>query len=103
MKYLKRFLTKNNIVHLVMVGLLITLMTTEPSYAQNFNGLETFLGKLVGAITGPIGIAIAALAVMGVGFSFMMGHMDWSYAAAVILGIAVVFGGATFTSTLTKF
>jgi len=76
----------------------ITLLSTSPSFAQNFAGVETFVGAIVGAITGPIGVSVSALAVIAVGFSFMTGRMDWTFAVAVVLGIAIVFGGASFVA-----
>jgi len=79
---------------------MMTLALTEPSFAQDFGGVTTFLQAIVTAITGPIGIAISALAVMAVGFSFMTGRMDWTFAVSIVIGIAIVFGAATFVSSL---
>lgn len=76
------------------------VLSTHPSFAQDFSGVTTFLDAIVDAITGPIGIAVSAIAVIAVGFSFMTGRMDWTYAVAVILGIAIVFGGASFVEGL---
>lgn len=76
------------------------LLSSHPSAAQDFSGVTSFLDQIVEAITGPIGIAISALAVMAIGFSFMTGRMDWTFAVAVILGIAIVFGAASFVEGL---
>ncbi|MGO6747976.1 TrbC/VirB2 family protein [Rhizobium ruizarguesonis] len=73
-----------------------TVVATEPSFAQNFNGVNAFMSKIVSAITGPIGISISSIAVIAIGFSFMTGRMDWTFAVSVVLGIAIVFGGAAF-------
>lgn len=78
----------------------IFVLSTHPSLAQDFSGVTTFLDAIVNAITGPIGIAVSAIAVIAVGFSFMTGRMDWTFAVAVILGIAIVFGGASFVEGL---
>ena len=40
---------------------------------------------------------------MAVGFSFMTGRMDWTFAVAIILGIAIVFGAASFVANLAAF
>jgi len=76
------------------------LLSVHPSAAQDFSGVTTFLEAIVEAITGPIGIAVAALAVIAIGFTFMTGRMDWTFAVAVIIGIAIVFGGASFVQGL---
>lgn len=90
----------SNIPKFLFMFVAIMLVTTTPSAAQNFNGVNTFLHNIVTAITGPIGIAVSSLAVMAVGFSFMIGRMDWTFAVSVILGIAIVFGGASFVGGL---
>lgn len=80
--------------------LTLLFVSTQPSYAQTFTGVNNFLNNIVGSITGPIGVSIAALAVMAVGFSFMTGRMDWTFAVSIILGIAIVFGGASFVANI---
>lgn len=101
MNRLTKFLSRRDVWQFVFSTAAILLLTTQPSAAQDFQGVTNFLDKIVDAITGPIGIAISALAVMAIGFSFMTGRMDWTFAVAVILGIAIVFGGASFVETLT--
>ncbi|GLU27955.1 MULTISPECIES: TrbC/VirB2 family protein [Brucella/Ochrobactrum group] len=83
----------------MVVGL--SLVTVSPSLAQEFGGITTFIDGIVRALTGPLGIACAALAVIAIGFVFMTGRMDWTFAISVIIGIAIVFGGASFVSGLT--
>jgi len=101
MKTLRKYLTETNIFKFLLAFVLITLLTTNPSAAQEFSGVTTFLQAIVGAITGPIGVAISAIAVIAIGFTFMTGRMDWMFAVSVIVGIAIVFGGATFVQNLT--
>lgn len=83
-----------------ILALFATILLTNPSLAQDFSGVESFLTEIVDAITGPIGIAIAGIAVMAVGFSFMTGRMDWTFAVSILLGIAIVFGAATFVDSI---
>ncbi|WIW57096.1 TrbC/VirB2 family protein (plasmid) [Mesorhizobium mediterraneum] len=84
----------------VSAAVLLTIIFITPSAAQDFNGVTTFLQAIVEAITGPIGVSISALAVIAVGFSFMTGRMDWTFAVSIIMGIAIVFGGASFVQGL---
>jgi len=96
----------NNYVNLTKVlrifatATVVSLVLASPSAAQDFGGVTSFLDAIVTAVTGPIGIAISALAVMAVGFSFMTGRMDWTFAVSIILGIAIVFGAATFVANI---
>lgn len=101
MDKLNKFLSNRDVWRFVFSTAAILLLTTQPSAAQSFDGVTTFLDKIVDAITGPIGVAVSALAVMAVGFSFMTGRMDWTFAVAVVMGIAIVFGGASFVQGLT--
>lgn len=101
MKTRRKFLAETNIFKFVLAFVLITLLTTNPSAAQEFSGIQTFLQSIVSAITGPIGVAVSAIAVIAIGFTFMTGRMDWTFAVSVIIGIAIVFGGATFVQNLT--
>ncbi|RVL89310.1 TrbC/VirB2 family protein [Sinorhizobium meliloti] len=89
-------LEKSKLLSIVGGAACITLSLATPSAAQDFRGVTTFLQTIVNSITGPIGVAISALAVMAVGFSFMTGRMDWTFAVSIVMGIAIVFGGASF-------
>jgi type IV secretion system protein VirB2 len=98
--YVRSYFRNVSLAQLVVTFLAITFMSVEPSFAQNFTGVNTFLAAIVTAITGPIGSTIAILAVVAIGFSFMTGRMDWTFAVAIIVGIAIVFGAASFVGTL---
>lgn len=101
MGYFKKYLlNKNPPKHVAMIVTMI-LLSSNPSAAQDFSGVTSFLQAIVEAVTGPIGVAISATAVIAVGFSFMTGRMDWTFAVSIIIGIAIVFGAATFVSGIT--
>jgi type IV secretion system protein VirB2 len=101
MEYLKKYISHKNFGKILFNVVAITLLFTGPSFAQNFTGVTSFLDAIVAAITGSIGVAVSALAVIAVGFSFMIGRMDWTFAVSVVVGIAIVFGGASFVQGLT--
>ncbi|CUX65836.1 putative transmembrane protein [Agrobacterium tumefaciens str. Kerr 14] len=101
--YFRQFrtpITMRDAARFIFIVSTLFLLSSHPSAAQDFSGVTSFLDQIVQAITGPIGIAISALAVMAIGFSFMTGRMDWTFAVAVILGIAIVFGAASFVEGL---
>ncbi len=101
MKFFKDYVNARNAINVSLSIVAITLISTNPSFAQNFSGVTTFLQSIVTAITGPIGVAVSAIAVIAVGFSFMTGRMDWTFAVSVVVGIAIVFGGASFVQGIT--
>lgn len=100
MCFFQRMFRSPNFFKLLYAAVLFTLFLAEPSYAQNFNGINSFLTKIVQGITGDIGKTVAALAVMAVGGFFMTGRMDWTFAVSIIMGIAIIFGAASFVSTI---
>lgn len=99
-KYFKKYTQNKKYNTLALSLLAFTFIAVEPSFAQDFSGMSTFFTGILTAVTGPIGIALAGLGVAGVGFMFLLGRMDWSYAIAIIVGIAIIFGAAQFTSAL---
>ncbi|MBP2449666.1 TrbC/VirB2 family protein [Rhizobium leguminosarum] len=101
MRYLKNYLLNKDALKFVAMIVAMVLLSSNPSAAQEFSGVTTFLEAIVKAITGPIGVAISALAVIAIGFSFMTGRMDWTFAVSIILGIAIVFGAASFVQGIT--
>ncbi|MBA98272.1 MAG: hypothetical protein CMN14_12340, partial [Roseobacter sp.] len=57
-----------------------------PALAQDLSPIQTMLETVEAALTGPIGIAVATLAVIGTGFMCMMGRLNWGWFASVIIG-----------------
>ena len=100
MKTFRKHFAEINIFKFLLAFVVLTLLAAEPSAAQEFSGVTSFLETIVTSITGGIGKAVAAIAVIAIGFTFMTGRMDWTFAVSVIMGIAIVFGGATFVSNL---
>jgi type IV secretion system protein VirB2 len=99
MKTLTSYLNNMNVVQLLIATLCVTFLFVEPSFAQNFDSINTVLSKLLAAITGPIGRTIAGIAICAVGFAFLTGRMDWQFAIAIVVGIAIIFGAASFGNT----
>lgn len=99
----KYFTIENKYMQLGLFALAFIVLAVEPSFAQNggqvdFSGIDVILRDVLTAITGPIGVSVAGIAVVSCGFLFMTGRMDWQFAIAVIVGIAIVFGAATFVA-----
>ncbi|WP_454703118.1 TrbC/VirB2 family protein [Agrobacterium burrii] len=101
MSFIRLHLQRNiKIYRLLFAATTYMLLSAHPSAAQEFSGITNFIDGIVKALTGPLGIACASIAVIAIGFVFMLGRMDWTFAISVILGIAIVFGGATFVGSL---
>lgn len=76
------------------LGLLLSL-AASPAFAQDLSPIIGMLQTIEAAFTGPIGISVATLAIIGTGFVCMMGRLNWGWFAAVIIGIVLIFSAGT--------
>lgn len=73
----------------------------SPVLAQDLSPIQTMLETVEAALTGPIGISVATLAVIGTGFMCMMGRLNWGWFVSVIIGIVLIFSAATIVDGFT--
>ena len=78
----------------IKLGLLLSL-AASPALSQDLSPIQTMLESVESALTGPIGISVATLAVIGTGFMCMMGRLNWGWFASVIIGIVLIFSAGT--------
>ena len=78
------------------------VLSGDPAMAQSIDlsPVTTLLQGIIDTITGPLGIAIATLAVVGVGVSWLFGIIDFRQAMFVVVATAIVAGAATITSAI---
>ncbi|MEO3415905.1 TrbC/VirB2 family protein [Roseovarius sp. CAU 1744] len=77
------------------------LLWAAPAHAQDLSPIQSMLETVEAALTGPIGIAVATLAVIGTGFMCMMGRLNWGWFASVIIGIVLIFSAGTIVDGFT--
>ena len=73
----------------------------SPALAQDLDPIQDMLETVEAALTGPIGVAVATLAVIGTGFMCMMGRLNWGWFASVIIGIVLIFSAGTIVDGFT--
>lgn len=73
-------------------------VSTTSTLAQDLKPIQKMLETVEAALTGPIGIAVATLAVIGTGFMCMMGRLNWGWFASVIIGIVLIFSASTIVA-----
>ena len=78
----------------IKLGLLL-ILAASPALAQDLSPIQTMLESVESALTGPIGISVATLAVIGTSFMCMMGRLNWGWFASVIIGIVLIFSAGT--------
>jgi len=79
-------------------GLFVILAFTSPATAQDLSPITTMLQSIGAALTGPVGRALGLVAIASIGIIFLMGRMNFVYAASVIVGIVILLGAATILS-----
>jgi type IV secretion system protein VirB2 len=90
-----------NILLTASALLLIALAASEPTYAQSVLGkADTFLQKVVDALTGTTGKLIATIAVVAVGLAAVFGRIEWTKALIVLAGIAIIVGAPQMVNAL---
>lgn len=82
---------------LFMLAAAVLVLTPEFSYA---NAIANTVCTIVHQLAGPVGRAIAAVAVIFLGFSLFMGKVTWGLALALGIGIAAIFGAPEIVSLL---
>ncbi|MDB2579256.1 TrbC/VirB2 family protein [Tateyamaria sp.] len=76
-------------------------LAASPAFAQDLSPIVTMLESVEAAMTGPIGVAVSTLAVIGTGFMCMMGRLNWGWFASVIIGIVLIFSAGTIVDGFT--
>lgn len=74
------------------------IVMSSPVQAQDLSPIQNMLESVESALTGPIGISVATLAVIGTGFMCMMGRLNWGWFASVIIGIVLIFSAGTIVA-----
>ena len=76
-------------------------LVASPAFSQDLSPIVTMLESVEAAMTGPIGVAVSTLAVIGTGFMCMMGRLNWGWFASVIIGIVLIFSAGTIEDGFT--
>lgn len=85
---------------LALVAALISV--AEPTLAQSIDlsPIQNLLQGIVDALTGPLGVVLATLAVIGVFLSWFMNIIDLRQALWVLVGIAGVAAAPTIVAAV---
>ncbi|MGH1416358.1 MAG: TrbC/VirB2 family protein [Pelagimonas sp.] len=80
----------------------VLLMLAQPALAQSIDlsPVQTLLQGIVDAITGPLGIVIGTLALIGVFLSWLFGILDFRQALWVVVAIAGIAAAPTIVAAI---
>ena len=86
----------------VALGAMALIVLTGPALAQSIDlsPVQTLLQGIVDAITGPLGIVIGTLALIGVFLSWFFGILDFRQALWVVVAIAGIAAAPTIVAAI---
>ena len=87
---------------LLLIMLTVFVMLAEPAMAQSIDlsPIQDLLQGIVDALTGPLGVVIATLSVIGVFLSWFFNIIDLRQALWVLVGIAGVAAAPTIVAAV---
>ena len=97
-----RFFQTSWISNLFVASLALFLLIAEPALAQSIDlsPIQSLLQRIVDALTGPLGVVIATLAVLGVFLSWFFNIIDLRQALWVLVGIAGIAAAPTIVAAV---
>jgi type IV secretory pathway VirB2 component (pilin) len=84
----------------LMVAYAVMLVPADALASGGVNSINDALCTVINWFLGPIGKAIATLAIIIIGVGALMGKVSWGMAIIVGLGVAVIFGADTIATQL---
>lgn len=85
----------SNKTRLSLLATIAILVMVSPAAAQDLSPITNMLTAIGTALTTTLGRALGLVALAAVGILFLMGRMNWMYAASVVVGLVILFGAAT--------
>ena len=80
---------------------LVSFLIDDVAHAQSvFSKADSFLQKVVDALTGTTGKLISMIAVVAVGLAAVFGRIEWTKALIVLGGIAIIVGAPQIVNAL---
>ncbi|WP_299048710.1 TrbC/VirB2 family protein [uncultured Tateyamaria sp.] len=89
-------------LHFFIASFSLFVLAAEPALAQSIDlsPIQSLLQGIVDALTGPLGVVIATLAVLGVFLSWFFNIIDLRQALWVLVGIAGVAAAPTIVAAV---
>ena len=85
----------------VGAAFLMSFILDDVAHAQSvFGKADSFLQKVVDALTGTTGKLISMIAVVAVGLAAVFGRIEWTKALIVLGGIAIIVGAPQIVNAL---
>lgn len=89
---------------LAVLGAIALASSTDFAFANaaTFQPLNTAMSSVLQFMTGTFATTAATVAVAAVGFLALTSRIPWSWAFAVVIGVALIFGSSQIVTSLTS-
>lgn len=75
----------------LVLSAMALILVPDLALAQDLSPVSNMLTTVQTALTGPIGRAIATIAIIAVGYACFLGRLNWTLFAMVLVGAVLVF------------
>ena len=88
----------------LVFGGMIAIVGAEAAYSQTatFQPLNTAFSSVLSFMTGTFATTAATIAVVAAGFMALTSRIPWSWCFSIVVGVALIFGGAQIVSSLSS-
>ena len=88
----------------ILLGGMIALVGADAACAQtaSFQPLNTAFSSVLSFMTGTFATTAATIAVVAAGFMALTWRIPWSWCFSIVVGVALIFGGAQIVSSLSS-
>jgi type IV secretory pathway VirB2 component (pilin) len=83
-----------------ILSLPLESMATAMTASQSAGGIASTMCKITKSLTGPIGKAVATIAVVVLGIGLFLGKLSWGLAIATAMGIGLIFSASSIVNWL---
>ena len=86
------------------LGGVIALAGADAAFAQTatFQPLNTAFSSVLSFMTGAFATTAATIAVVAAGFMALTSRIPWSWCFSIVVGVALIFGGAQIVTSLSS-
>ena len=88
----------------LVLGAAIALLCADAACAQTatFQPLNTAFSSVLSFMTGTFATTAATIAVVAAGFMALTSRIPWSWCFSIVVGVALIFGGAQIVASLSS-
>jgi len=86
----------------LVLGVTIAIIGAESAFGQTatFQPLNTAFSSVLSFMTGTFATTAATIAVVAAGFMALTSRIPWSWCFSIVVGVALIFGGAQIVQSL---